>query len=310
MAAAQASTTPPSAPPARAHHAIFYDEARHRILLTGGTAVDNRRNYTLFNDLWSFDGTRWTALASSGDPMSDMRIAVDAQHRIYSLGGFTGAPVGDVRVLDNDRWRRIGSHPSHAVAGPGFVFDAARNRLVEFGGGINAGQAMSDVWEYDGTRWSKSAATAPPSRSAHAMAYDARRTRTVVFGGMGVRRGEAAAPMFDDTWEFDGTTWTQLSVAGPAARLGAGVTYDSKRGLTLVFGGANHDRVFNDLWSWDGTAWRKLAENGPEPRVMGYIAYDQKRDRVVLFGGRRGSPENTDLGDTWEWDGATWRRVA
>jgi hypothetical protein len=78
----------------------------------------------------------------------------------------------------------------------------------------------------------------------------------------------------------------------------------------LVFGGADHERVFNDLWAWDGTSWKKLAESGPEARVMGYIAYDRKRDRLVLFGGRRRPPDNTDFGDTWEWDGATWRRVA
>ena len=75
-------------------------------------------------------------------------------------------------------------------------------------------------------------------------------------------------------------------------------------------GGGNHEGVLNDLWSWDGTSWKKLADSGPEPRVMGYIAYDKQRDRIVLFGGRRGVPDNSDLADTWEWDGATWRRVS
>ena len=103
--------------------------------------------------------------------------------------------------------------------------------------------------------------------------------------------------------------WTQLRVAGPSARLASGATFDSKRGLVLVFGGADHDRVFNDLWAWNGTSWRKLAEDGPEPRVMGYIAYDKRRDRVVLFGGRRAAPDNSDLGDTWEWDGASWKQI-
>ena len=168
---------------------------------------------------------------------------------------------------------------------------------------------MSDTWEYDGTTWVKSSITSPPARSVHAMVYDAGRKRTVVFGGMGARRSGESPPILDDTWEFDGTAWSQRQVAGPPPRLGAGSAYDSKRGIVLIIGGANHERVFNDLWSWDGTAWRKLAEGGPEARVMGYIAYDKNRDRVVLFGGRRHSPDNTDLADTWEWDGAAWRRV-
>ncbi len=77
----------------------------------------------------------------------------------------------------------------------------------------------------------------------------------------------------------------------------------------MLFGGANAEGVLNDLWAWDGASWRKLAESGPEPRVMGHIAYDTRRDRVVLFGGRRASPANTDLGDTWEWDGEAWRQI-
>ena len=190
------------------------------------------------------------------------------------------------------------------------MFDASRNRFVAFGGGSAPQQAVSEVWEYDGARWLRNPATPPPARSSHAMVYDARRKKTVVFGGMGVRSGEQSTPIYGDTWEFDGTKWTQIQGAGPPPRLGAGAAYDSKRGLVMLFGGSNERGVLNDLWAWNGTSWRKLAEDGPEPRVMGFIAYDKRRDRIVLFGGRRATPENTDLGDTWEWDGNAWRRVA
>jgi hypothetical protein len=37
------------------------------------------------------------------------------------------------------------------------------------------------------------------------------------------------------------------------------------------------------------------------------MVYDSKRGRVVLFGGADGTKM---LGDTWEWDGATWRQSA
>lgn len=239
--------------------------------------------------------------------MSGMRVSVDAQSRIYSFGGFRDSSVGDLRVLENNRWRRIGVHPSVTSAEGGFVFDAARNRFVAFGGG---GQhATAEVWELDGARWIKSAVSPPPGRGSHAMVYDARRKKTVVFGGMGERVAGRDPPILGDTWEFDGAAWTQIPMSGPPPRLGAGAAYDSKRGLTILFGGADHHGVFNDLWAWDGSTWRKLAEGGPEPRVMGLIAYDKQRDRIVLFGGRRASPQNTDLDDTWEWDGAAWKQV-
>jgi hypothetical protein len=296
-------------PPARAHHALFYDEARQRVVLTGGSAVDSRRNVTDFDDLWSFDGVRWTTLAKPGDPLPGIRIAADRQHHLYSLGGFADSGLGVLRLMENGRWQRVNVIPSSAMrAEMGFVFDAARGRFVAFGSSMTGGQARPEVWEYDGSQWARTAAAPPPGRLGPAMVYDVRRKRTVLFGGMGARRGEAAAPLFNDTWEFDGAAWTQAHVDGPPPRLSPGVAYDSKRGVVLIFGGATHERVLNDLWSWDGTTWKKLAESGPEPRVMGYLAYDPKRDRVVLFGGRRGVRDNTDLGDTWEWDGATWRR--
>ena len=295
-------------PPGRAHHALFYDEVRQRVMLTGGGANDERRRVKLFSDVWSFDGSTWSVIASSGDTLVGSRIGIDGQKRILAFGGFGDSAGGDVRVLENDRWRRLGAHPSIVSGEGGFVFDEARNRFVAFGG-QGAQRMNGDVWEFDGTRWSKHVATAPPARHSHAMVYDPHRRKVIMFGGMGVRVGEQSAPLFDDTWEFDGTAWTQVRGTGPSPRLGAGVAYDSKRSRVILFGGGNHERVFNDLWTWDGASWTKLAEGGPEPRVMGYIAYDKRRDRIVLFGGRRKTSVNSDLDDTWEWDGVRWRQV-
>lgn len=303
--------SPPAgaAPHARAHHVLFYDPLRERVMLTGGASNDSRRNVTVFDDFWSFDGTRWTALPSSSGPSSGARVDSDSQKRIYSFGGFKDAAIGDLLMLEGDRWRNLGSHPSLTAVEGGFVFDQARGRFVAFGGGSASGRMNGEVWEFDGDRWSRSAASPPAPRGSHAMVYDPVRKKVVLFGGMGVRAGEQDAPVLADTWEFDGTAWAEVRVAGPSARLGAGAAFDSKRGVMLLFGGANHDRVFNDLWSWNGATWRKLAENGPEPRVMGYLAYDRRRDRIVLFGGRRGVPDNSDLGDTWEWDGSSWTQI-
>ena len=47
-------------PPARAHHALAYDPATRRVMLTGGsTPRDSGRAFEFFNDLWAFDGRRW-----------------------------------------------------------------------------------------------------------------------------------------------------------------------------------------------------------------------------------------------------------
>ncbi len=56
-----------------------------------------------------------------------------------------------------------------------------------------------------------------------------------------------------------------------------------------------------------GTSW---APSEPpailEPYGYGLLAYDNRRGREVLVASVRGS----EVGETWEWDGRSWRRVA
>lgn len=51
----------------------------------------------------------------------------------------------------------------------------------------------------------------------------------------------------------------------------------------------------------------QLTGLGPPPRTTHVMTYDSRRDRVVLFGGAGGGE---GLGDTWEFDGMRWARVA
>ena len=92
------------------------------------------------------------------------------------------------------RWRDLGSDVSpparHSLA---MAYDAARGRLVLFGGYGGSGVRLNDTWEWDGTNWSEvQAANAPPARNLHAMAYDAGRGRIVLFGGLGDRHSGSA----------------------------------------------------------------------------------------------------------------------
>lgn len=303
---AAAGPSEASSPPRRAHHALVYDAKGERVLLAGGsTPLEDGDTSGFFNDLWAFDGARWTSLGESGIEMSCMRLAADAKGRIHSFGGFTGSPLGALRVLEGDVWKALGDHPEILAGEPGFVFDSQRNCFVVFGGPCSPGETLADTWEFDGRDWRRAEVASPPARDGHAMAFDAKRGRTVVFGGVGKPREEGPRAPMSDTWEFDGTTWTEREVRGPSPRSGAGIAYDSKRARTILFGGRGQGVFLGDTWSWDGTAWTLLASDGPKARGMGYLAYDEKRDRVVLFGGRNGWP-NGDFDDTWEFDGSEW----
>ena len=305
---APADTTRPAR---RAHHAMIYDAAHRRVLLTGGsTPIDSGRRFVLFDDLWSFDGSGWRKLGSSGSPSSGRRLALDTDRGfVVSYGGYPAAVAAEVRVLEQDQWRTVGQHPTARLAEPGFVYDRARRRFVGFGGGFGRGEASGETWLLADTTWRRlDQIPSPPPRQAHVMEYDEARARVVVFGGMAPSSGNGPPGLLGDVWEFDGTSWTEIRAAGgPGPRASAGATYDSKRGLVVIFGGMTQQGMVGDTWAWDGAAWRKLADEGPPARAMGYLAYDQARDRVVMFGGRRGWPN--DLDDTWEWDGARWQQV-
>jgi hypothetical protein len=305
-------TAQAASPPRRAHHSLAYDEAAGRVILTGGsTPTDGGNRFTLFNDIWTFDGARWTLLGESGQKMSGTSLAWDSRrNRLLSFGGYMGPSLGVVRMFEGSEWRDVGQHPEIVVAEPGFTFDTRRARFVAFGGSAGRGQTLGDTWEFDGSAWTKLTTAGPPARQGHAMVYDEKRGRTIVFGGTGRAAPGTPPPALSDLWEFDGTAWTERQTNGPTpgARFASGVAYDSKRGLVILFGGLTSDGFKGDTWSWDGTEWKQLATTGPEPRAMGYLAYDKRRDRVVLFGGRKGWPDG-DLNDTWEWDGTAWKQL-
>ena len=303
------------APPKRAHHALVYDAHRQRVLLTGGNVpIDGGKSTASFNDLWAFDGTRWAALPSSGVEVWGMRLAFDSRRRrVVSFGGISNRQaISDLRVLKNDVWTALGRHGEMPAADAGFVYDSRRDRFIAFGGTPGDGTAYGDTWELAGSTWTKVASQGPRARQGHVMVFDERRGRTVIFGGTGSYGPDQTPPRLGDVWEFDGQRWSARAFTdGPGPRTGPAAAYDSKRGATLVFGGVDGTGFLGDLWSWTGVEWQKLADvssAGPAPRATGQIVYDQNRDRVILFGGRNRWPDG-DLNDTWEWDGAAWRRV-
>ena len=74
------------------------------------------------------------------------------------------------------------------------------------------------------------------------MAYDAARGVTVLFGGYKGRDTD------DETWEWNGTAWTQRVVAGPSPRRGHAMAYDAARGVTVLFGGINGSAINCETW--------------------------------------------------------------
>lgn len=172
--------------------------------------------------------------------------------------------------------------------------DEGRGRLVIWTG---------ETWEWDGERLAKARVASQPRGLGVAMAYDWARREVVMFGG-------AAGPVLDETWTYDGTSWTLRQPATkPPARLFGSMAYDVVRQRVVLFGGRDGSNLLNDTWEWDGRNWtRRTTAIAPPARFAHQMAYDLVRRRVVLHGG--GGTGTTPLPQTWEWDGTNWSVAA
>ena len=139
-----------------------------------------------------------------------------------------------------------------------------------------------------------------PSNFAPGIAFDDSRGKLVVFGGQ-----EDNSFLSAETWEWDGSGWSQSPVSGPSGRMWAAMAYDSDRRKVVLFGGAGSNGALGDTWEYDGTQWQQFQVPGPQPRFAHEMAYDTAAHRIVLFGGTASVP----LADVWTWDGAQWTAV-
>jgi hypothetical protein len=190
----------------------------------------------------------------------------------------------------------------------GVALDAARGRLVLFGGTRARGESyvnVGDTWEWDGSAWRLAvpAADGPGARTALAMAYDPGRRAVVMYGGAAGDWDTGEIRLLRDVWTYDGARWTR-GPDGPEA-FNARLVHDGRRGEMLLVGNAgpwtDSDGPFRvSLWRLRGDAWVFADSSGPRISSTLRPVWDARRGVLVL-------PvlEGPDAG-VWEWDGARW----
>ncbi len=219
---------------------------------------------------------------------------------VWALG-IDGAGGSNVIVSRGaGTWRRLGTGDAEAptTSGGALVYDAARGHSLYLPG------ASTDVWRWDGRRWQLLTVTDPegdgdpPARIYSAAAYDEGRDVVVLYGG------NIGGQPVGDTWEWDGTSFRQVTPldpegdGDPGALQQAAMTYDPDRRRVVLFGGAGSD----ELWEFDGRSWRERTASGewPSARPFAQVAYDRDRHVLVLYGGTSVSDLHWELGeDGW-----------
>ena len=229
---------------------------------------------------------------------------------------FGGTEIGAQTAL-NDTWIWNGKGWSKDLSTlkppprmeAAMAYDGSTHQLLLFGGVDADGTPYADTWSWDGAAWHElHPATSPPPRRDAAIAYDDDLQAIVMFGGWNPVIGGAAK--LNDTWTWNGSSWTRLNPATVPPKRGSAVMgYHAGTHRIVMFGGdvGNHT---NETWTFDGRDWMLVEVHGsaPSPRTATNLARDDATGTLILFGGEAPTtgifvgPHN----DTWTWDGTGW----
>lgn len=255
---------------------------------------------------------RWTLLDPGGQEtkMSWHGMVYDtSRDRIVRYGG-RGSPENATWEWFDGHWVNVSPTVSPPRReGTAMVYDPFRRRTMIFGG--QAGSvALDDLWEWDGTSWTEVVTPVrPPPRAHHMMAFDTANRCIVLFGGW----DSLGTLYYSDTWTWNGSVWQQQAPAvEPAARLGAGMTYDQWRRRVVMFGGIVPSGTWesDEHWEWDGANWQEIQPAlRPARRIDVRLVYDDLRHRVLAFGGEPNDFPRA-FSDVWSWDGLRWKLLA
>jgi hypothetical protein len=255
---------------------------------------------------WSAIGEPFPRTQASLTFDSLRNVTIMTGGRLVALGLPPGnRPLRETWVFDGERWTGLASEGPSAAFGA-MCFDTVRGVALHFGGLARLDDLASQdevartnaLWSWDGTRWTRIPATGawPQARSEHAFAFDPQRGKAVLFGGL-----SANNTRLTDLWEFDGTTWTEITPQGawPTGLTSAvSMAFDPSARWMVVAGSVSGPTA--GTWTWDGTGWNQVTVDAP---IIGFgnisLAYSTARSRMIAVA--RG---NTLV--TRDFNGLTW----
>ncbi|MBV9493411.1 MAG: hypothetical protein JOZ54_04145, partial [Acidobacteria bacterium] len=256
-------------PSARTHARMVFDPNAGRMILFGGTTrfdAGTKQAYEL-NDTWEFDSIRWQQRYTPTTP------------------------------------------PTRS--GQAMSWDSNHNRVVMFGGHHATGSQLNDTWVYDRNDWRQiQTPTSPSQRFLSGGAYDPVRDRFVIFGGNNETQNPntlaTSTTFLYDTWEFDGTTWKQMSTTGPSVNSPA-LVYDSARNQMLLIGIDTSSASVMYRYDNNGNWAQIKPEKMPTCANDASVAFQTHNNTVLLTGAVCVGSGFAD--DVYEWDGTNWTLV-
>jgi hypothetical protein len=194
-------------PTACVHMQMVYDPStRESVLFSGLDPSENPVKET-----WSWNGNKWELLSQEGpESRGHFGMVYDpSQKQILLYGGFAGTTSDEFWVWKENGWEEIDFQSPGPLSHFGMTVDTDTDALYIFGGAASGSTLPSltnKMWVLQEGHWKELRPTISPSaRGGPAMAYDPVRKRIVLYGGF-----DAEGNKLNDTWEWDGQTWTCL----------------------------------------------------------------------------------------------------
>ena len=245
--------------------------------------------------------------------LSTLLVTYDGARKSVLLFGASPADLIPPQTWtwnDKNTWSQL--FPASPFMGTALAFGGNNNKAVLFGGLRPVGRGtvlINSTSLWDGSNWSSvSPGVSPPARTGGSMVFDAARGKVLLFGGCS-KLGCSNTPLFNDTWTWDGHTWTQEHpLNAPSPRGGASMAFNAADNTIVLFGGQDSiNHPLGDTWIWNGSNWiQRQPTTSPGPRAHAGLAFHPALRGLLLFGGDL--PQI--LNDAWTWDGSTWKQVA
>jgi hypothetical protein len=150
---------------------------------------------------------------------------------------FGGVGPHDTWAWNGTDWKKLdpSHHPKERVQAS-MATDLANNSIVLFGG--EQGHP-AQTWTWSLGDWHlRHPLHTPVKRRGAAMAWDGGRKTALLTGGAPTgAAGVEPYTGFDDTWTWNGTDWTKLSVGPSGKRFLAPMAYDPDHEMLVRYGG-------------------------------------------------------------------------
>jgi hypothetical protein len=280
------AVTPPTGMSIASPTSLVWDSIRHEAVFV-----------TLNGETWAWNGTAYARRATFFEPFRTNPLYITtafdaARGNVVAFGGrradVVPTDIPTTHVWDGQSWTQVADTGPAPRGGHAMAYDPVHQRVILVGGfpgDENCNNYFGDTWAWDGTQWTLlvDAASGPGPRGDCSMAFDEARGVLVLYGGY---RNPCTGAL-GDTWEFDGTTWTNRTpVPAPATRppnsYRTGMCYNRQTARVELL----TPNSSSSVWWWNGQQWVPRSFVSSQPSFSpGYTgaAFDPDRNQLIAL---------------------------